>query len=157
MQWTELDGRHLGPGHSRIAATRCNGPGAEKLTKRYRWVWPRFIVGGQEKRYLVSFYLPRFLEIDRDEKLATVVHELFHISPDCNGDLRRFPGKNYAHGHSREAYDAALVPVCDQIKRAGRLDEFLLFGHTYRELADRFSTVAGTQYHGLSPRRFNRY
>ena len=46
------------------------------------------------------------------ERLLTLVHELYHISPRCDGDLRRFKGRNHAHGHSRKAYDAMLAPVC---------------------------------------------
>jgi hypothetical protein len=61
---------------------------------------------GREMLYLLSFYLPRFLDRPFDEKLATVVHELWHIGPDFDGDLRRHPGRCYAHGHSRKEFDA---------------------------------------------------
>jgi hypothetical protein len=63
---------------------------------------------GREMLYLLSFYLPRFLDRPFEEKLCTVVHELWHISPDFNGDLRRHPGRFYAHGHSRQQYDALV-------------------------------------------------
>ena len=143
--------------YAKVVPMRFEGGAFEKLSKRYRWVWPRFRVAGVEKLYLVSFYLPRFLEIDAREKLATIVHELYHISPECDGDLRRFPGKNYAHGHSREAYDAALVPVCEAIERAGGLESFAMFSHSFRQLVDRFGGITGAQYRGLSPKRFNRF
>jgi predicted metallopeptidase len=63
---------------------------------------------GREMLYLLSFYLPRFLERSFEEKLATVVHELWHISPQFDGDLRRHPGRCYAHSHSQKQYDAAM-------------------------------------------------
>ena len=63
---------------------------------------------GREMLYLLSFYLPRFLERSFEEKLATVVHELWHISPRFDGDLRRHPGRCYAHSHSQKQYDAAM-------------------------------------------------
>jgi predicted metallopeptidase len=63
---------------------------------------------GREMLYLLSFYLPRFLERPFEEKLATVVHELWHIGPAFYGDLRRHPGRFYAHGHSQKAYDARV-------------------------------------------------
>jgi len=56
--------------------------------------------------YLLSFYLPRFLERSYEEKLTTVVHELWHISPVFDGDLRRHPGRCYAHSHSQRQFDA---------------------------------------------------
>jgi hypothetical protein len=63
---------------------------------------------GEEMLYLLSFYLPRFLNQSFEEKLATVVHELWHISPDFNGDVRRLPGRCYAHGQSEEQYHASM-------------------------------------------------
>jgi len=61
---------------------------------------------GVEMLYLLSFYLPRFLNQPFLEKLITILHELWHISPRCNGDLRRHPGRCYIHGTSHDAYDA---------------------------------------------------
>src|SRR4030095_10646232 len=42
---------------------------------------------GREMLYLLSFYLPRFMNLDFREKLITVFHELWHISPEFDGDL----------------------------------------------------------------------
>ena len=60
---------------------------------------------GREQLYLLSFYLPRFLERTFQEKLSTVIHELWHIGPAFDGDLRRHPGRCYAHSHSQKQYD----------------------------------------------------
>ena len=69
---------------------------------------------GREILYVLYFVLPRFHEEqDYHEKLATIIHELYHISPRFNGDLRRFSGKNFAHGHSREVYHAAMRKLAD--------------------------------------------
>ncbi len=61
---------------------------------------------GQEVLYILSFYLPRFLEQPTQEKLTTIFHELLHVSPQFNGDLRRFPGRCYAHSSSQKQFDA---------------------------------------------------
>jgi hypothetical protein len=61
---------------------------------------------GREYLYILTFYLPRFLNHSVEEKLATVFHELWHISPKCDGDLRRYSGRCFAHGSSQEKYDA---------------------------------------------------
>jgi hypothetical protein len=65
-----------------------------------------FDEGGTELLYILSFYLPRFFNLDLQEKLATIVHELWHISPRFDGDLRRFAGRCYAHGRSQKQFDA---------------------------------------------------
>ena len=64
--------------------------------------------GGREMLYILNFYLPRFLDLPLDEKLITVVHELWHIGPRFDGDLRRFGGRCYAHSGSQRKYDAEV-------------------------------------------------
>src|SRR5262245_331044 len=40
-----------------------------------------FDEGGREMLYILTFYLPRFLDTPLDEKLVTIFHELWHIHP----------------------------------------------------------------------------
>jgi hypothetical protein len=64
---------------------------------------------GREMLYVLKFYLPRFLETSFEEKLTTVFHELWHINPEFNGDLRRHSGRCYAHTHSQKEYDREMA------------------------------------------------
>ncbi len=57
---------------------------------------------GREMLYVLSFYLPRFMDLDFREKLITIVHELWHISPQFNGDIRRHEGRWFAHTGSQK-------------------------------------------------------
>ena len=66
---------------------------------------------GREMLYILTFYLPRFLDLDLSEKLTTIFHELWHISPRFDGDLRRHAGRCYAHSHSQAAYEAQFEPL----------------------------------------------
>ena len=68
---------------------------------------------GREMLYLLTFYLPRFLNLPFREKLVTVLHELWHVGPLCDGDLRRYPGRCALHGPSLERYDAAMDRIAD--------------------------------------------
>ena len=68
---------------------------------------------GVEMLYVVYFLVPRFLDLPFREKLITVFHELFHVSPAFDGDIRRFPGKNYAHGSSTKRYNAYMAQLAD--------------------------------------------
>lgn len=81
-----------------LTTVRCN--------RTYKW--PEIVEDGKDILYIITFYLPRFADLDFEVKLLTVIHELYHISPLFNGDIRRFPGKNYAHGHSRKKYDESI-------------------------------------------------
>lgn len=68
----------------------------------------RYLVDGRELFYLVTFCLPRFLNQTFEEKLVTIFHELYHISPLCNGDLRRHQGRYCLHTSSQKRYDQQM-------------------------------------------------
>jgi len=74
---------------------------------------PEVTLGGKEMLYIIYFLVPRFFNLTLREKLVTVFHELFHISPLFDGDIRRFPGRNYAHGGSRKRYNAIMTDMVD--------------------------------------------
>jgi hypothetical protein len=78
------------------------------LTERRRGVLygiQRYYVGNREMLYLLTFSLPRFLDQPFEEKLVTIFHELYHIGPSFNGDIRRWPGRCEVHSHSKQEYD----------------------------------------------------
>lgn len=80
-----------------------------------RWTIQRlYDASGREMLYLLSFYLPRFLNHPFHEKLTTAVHELWHISPNFDGDLRRHPGRCYAHGPSEREYHRSMADLSEK-------------------------------------------
>jgi predicted metallopeptidase len=81
--------------------------------RKYDYEMPAITHRGTEMLYVVYFLIPRFLNLPFREKLITLFHELFHISPEFNGDIRRFPGKNYAHGSSTKRYNACMAKIVD--------------------------------------------
>ncbi|MFM8273348.1 MAG: hypothetical protein ACKODX_13625 [Gemmata sp.] len=73
----------------------------------------RFFVDGLEMLYVLTFCLPRFLDQPFREKLITVFHELYHVGPAFDGDLRRHPGRYAVHSHSKEQYDSRMARLVD--------------------------------------------
>jgi predicted metallopeptidase len=69
----------------------------------------RYIVDGCEMLHLVTFCLPRFLDQEFDDKFVTLFHELYHISPEFDGDLRRHAGRCQVHSHSKRVYDRHMA------------------------------------------------
>ena len=105
--------------------------GAKTTRRRGRryGVEPIVDATGREYLYILSFYLPRFMNTSLEEKLSTVVHELWHISPDFDGDLRRHAGRCYAHGNSQKEYDARMDQLAQQwltLDPPAHLYEFLM-------------------------------
>jgi hypothetical protein len=83
-----------------------------QLTRRHQGVCyqvQRYLVNGREMLYLITFCLPRFLDQDFDNKLVTLFHELYHISPAFEGDLRRHDGRYALHTRSQRDYDAHMT------------------------------------------------
>ena len=69
------------------------------------YAMPQVFQNGTRLLYLVYFYSPRFIDLSPREKLRVIFHELYHISPEFNGDIRRFGKGGSAHGNSKKRYD----------------------------------------------------
>lgn len=92
-----------------LTPLRFAGGRADKTVRgRVHRIQPLVDGTGREYLYLLNFYLPRFLNLPLEEKLSTIVHELWHIGPAFDGDLRRHEGRCYAHGSSQRKYDALM-------------------------------------------------
>ncbi len=80
----------------------------------YRCTMPEVFHKGVDLLYVIYFSLPRFFDRPFRDKLITVFHELYHISPAFDGDIRRFEGKNYAHGSSTKKYNKLMERFVDE-------------------------------------------
>lgn len=90
-----------------LTPLRFEGGADTKRIRGQRMTCQRPVDGtGRDYLYLLQFYAPRFLNHPLEEKLVTIVHELWHISPAMDGDLRRHEGRCYVHGASQREYDA---------------------------------------------------
>lgn len=71
----------------------------------------RYFLGAHEYLYLMTFCLPRYLDQSFDDKLVTLFHELHHINPEFNGDLRRHAGRCRWHTSSKHEYDRGMAEI----------------------------------------------
>jgi hypothetical protein len=118
-----------------------------ELTRQRRGVTyqiQQHFLGGTEMLYLVTFCLPRFLNQDFDDKFVTIFHELYHISPAFDGDLRRHKGRCSVHTHSQKGYDAHMAQLAREYL-AGRPDPALhaFLRLNFAQLAHRHGSVMG--------------
>lgn len=98
-----------------LTPLRFEGGKRERTVRgRTQRIGPLVDASGVEWLYLLNFYLPRFQNLSLEAKLSTIVHELWHIGPRFDGDLRRHAGRCYAHGHSQRAYNAAMDRLAQQ-------------------------------------------
>lgn len=105
----------------------------------------RYYLDGHELLYLVEFSLPRFLVLPFEEKLITIFHELYHIGPAFDGDVRRHEGRYKYHTHSQKEYDAEMGKLVREylaVHTDAAVYEFL--HPTYAELWERHGGIYGT-------------
>lgn len=103
--------RQQGPHGVQASLTPLRFEGGSRTTRkrgRLYTVQTLHDIDGREMLYLLSFYLPRFLDRPLHYKLSTIIHELWHIGPEFDGDLRRHEGRCYAHSGSQKQYDALM-------------------------------------------------
>jgi hypothetical protein len=123
--------------------------GGERYSRRRNRLWtiaPLFDAAGRELLYLLSFYLPRFCDQSLEEKLSTVMHELWHISPAFDGDLRRMPGRCYAHGSSEaEFHNRARQAARQWLSLAPPPELYAFLDCDFRQLCQRYGGVYGAR------------
>ena len=130
-----------------LTPLRFQGGSLETQRRGRRWTIQRVRDhSGQEMLYLLSFYVPRFLNHPFEEKLATVIHELWHINPAFDGDLRRHEGRCYAHGSSEARYHAAMHELARRWLSFQPPEALYDFLHgDFSHLLARFGRVFGTR------------
>jgi len=136
-----------GRGHglqARVTPLRFAGGHLVRESRGRLFQVQRFVVDDIEMMYLMTFCLPRFFNQDFDEKFVTIFHELFHIGPNFDGDLRRHHGRYCLHTHSKAGYDARMAHHARAYLSAGanpRLHGFLRLD--YSQLCARHGKVVG--------------
>ena len=135
---------------ARVTPLRCEN-GSLLTRKRGRlYAVQQFRYESRDLLYLMSFCLPRFLDRPYGDKLITIFHELFHISPAFDGDFRRLGGRCEVHSGSKKNYDAHMAVLVKHYLNNGADLQKLAFLHlNFIQLCQRHGSVQG--YHFPRP------
>lgn len=122
--------------------------GVRFIVTQRKYYKARRVIGPNKREllYIFSIMSPRFLNLSVREKIDTIMHELYHISPAFNGDVRRFPGRNWQHGNKKE-YDARAAAFSEEWLASDpdpRLYDFL--NYNVVELAQKYGRIVGSKY-----------
>lgn len=129
---------------ARLTPLRFEGGAIVENRRGRLWTVQRVYHEGNEALYILTFLLPRFLNLSFEEKLITIFHELYHISPRFDGDIRRFSGSCYMHTGSQKSYDRQMAEFSRQYLQMGvpeTLVQFLRFN--FAELQQQCGAVVG--------------
>ncbi len=130
--------------YASLTPMRFEGGRTQTIRRGRRWTVPRYKTpSGVEALYLLHFYLPRFLELPFQEKLTTIVHELWHISPEFNGDVRRYEGRCYAHSASGDHDVQAARLATDWLELEPPAEIYGFLRHDFAGLESKHGKVFG--------------
>lgn len=139
--------------YASVQPLRFEGGARTKQRRGRTYAMPEVTHEGNEILYIVYFALPRFANLSFEEKLTTVFHELYHINPGFDGDIRRFPGKYYAHGKSRKRYNEIVRKLADAYMTLPDAEEQVSFLRpSFEELAREHGKVIGSRVRPPRPR-----
>ena len=132
---------------AKLRPMRFEGGNKTKTIRGREYTIPDININGVNILYVIFFHLPRFLNHGSQmNRLATVFHELYHISPLFNGDVRRLPGKNFAHGNSRKKYDELIKSLTEEYVSTGKNGEYGVTGflkYDYAGLKRKYGAIYG--------------
>ena len=127
-----------------VDAARCEGGASGGIRRGRRYRIEPLVVDGRERLYILTFCLPRFLELTYREKLVTVFHELYHVGPDFDGDHRRFAGRYHVHSPRADRFDAEAERLCDLYLATSPAPQACRFlRHRTRTLLARHGAITG--------------
>ena len=130
--------------HARLTPLRFEGCSRVERRRGRLWTVQRVTHQGREALYILTFFLPRFLNLSFEEKMITVFHELYHISPEFNGDIRRFGGACYMHTGSQKSYDRQMGVFANEYLRMQAPPELVRFmRYSFSELQAHCGHVVG--------------
>jgi len=129
---------------AKLTPLRFEGGATAERRRSHTYRIQRYYVGDLEMLYVLTFYLPRFLNQTFEEKLVTIFHELYHVCPRFSGDIRRFDGTYCVHSHSQKEYDAQMAIYAREylaMRPPARLFDFLKLN--FGQLEARYGSVVG--------------
>ncbi|MGH7126997.1 MAG: hypothetical protein ACREJB_12720 [Planctomycetaceae bacterium] len=157
-EFAQIDMRHVAVTFAQARRRALHGLQAKLTPMRFEngaltthrdgrtWTVQRLYHADHEILYILTFYLPRFLNHPFREKLVTIFHELYHVSPQFDGDIRRHDGRYHVHTHSQQDYDREMDRLVTDYLTAGPPAELLTFlRRPFRTLQRQYGGVVGLQ------------
>lgn len=129
---------------AKITPLRFKGGELYKRRSGQAYQVQRYWHNGIEMLYVMTFCMPRFLDQTFDEKFVTIFHELYHVAPEFNGDLRRHAGRYDVHSRSKKSYDRKMAALAREYLAGGadpQLHQFLRFN--FRQLQSLYGKIVG--------------
>ena len=143
------------PGLYAKTLTRCEETGSYTRLLKFLPGTETSQAGPQSHDHLEELWIVEgaIYDLTLEEKLRCIVHEMYHVSPSFDGDVRRFAGGKPYHTGSQKRYDAAMDRIAqDYLRRTARPELHAFLRHTFAELVEAHGGIVGRRFRRLSPR-----
>lgn len=94
-----------------------------QIGRRWYALEPIYTPQRRKARYIVAFAWKRYWNLSPRKRLETLVHELYHISPRFDGELRSFETGGF-HGHGLRWFDRQVRELMETYIPDGLEQEF---------------------------------
>ena len=141
---TQARGQRMHGLQARVTPLRFSGGLLIRKRRGVSFQIQRYFLGDHEFLYLMTFCLPRFLDLKFEQKFITLFHELYHFGPAFDGDIRRHDGRCHIHTHSQREYDKKMAQHASAYL-AGKPDPGIhaFFRYNFAQLQARHGSVTG--------------
>jgi predicted metallopeptidase len=118
-----------------------NGVTVKKFRNHW-YAFPKIMNNGFEILYIVYFYIPRYFDLPAYEKLNVAFHELYHINPEFNGDVRRMGAYKFSHGYSKEHFNNQFKDeLSHYYNKVKNTPLYAILEMNFAQIAEHFETV----------------
>lgn len=113
---------------------------------------PKLIINNYEILYIIYFYMPKFFNLSAKEKINVIFHELYHINPSFNGDIRRMGDFKKAHGYSKKKFEEKYIEYADVFyNKVINLPYYKFLSMNSYEIHGQFKTVKYQRMKSIKP------
>lgn len=113
---------------------------------------PKVKFNEYEILYIIYLYIPKFFNLTPEDKIRVMFHELYHISPEFNGDIRRMGRFKAAHGHSKKSFEEKYIEYAESyLKKIQNSSHLNFLKMNSEEIQNSFKTVKYRRMKSIKP------
>ena len=97
------------------------------IYKNQKYTMPLVKKNNNIIKYLLYIYLPKFFDLSVKGKLYVLFHELYHINPNFDGDIRNMGNFKRVHGYSIKYFNSFFIKELEDFEKYIKLTSYQNF------------------------------
>jgi len=114
---------------------------------------PKIVLNDIEILYVLYLYIPKFFDMTAKDKINVMFHELYHISPEFNGDIRRMSNIKSAHGHSKKSFEEKYIQYASiYFNKINDTPFYTFLQMNFKEIEKQFKVIKYRRMKSIKPK-----